>query len=70
MNSVKADGVDVEVSYNKPVNWFGGSDIGVRLLGSYLHENSRINSVGLKTELQGSFGSPPAWTGCRSGSSN
>ena len=46
------------MSYNRPVNWFGGSDIGVRFLGSYLHENSRTNSAGLKTLTEGSFGLP------------
>jgi hypothetical protein len=50
--------VDFEVSYNKPVDWFGGSNIGFRFLGSYLHENSRTNSANVKTQTQGSFGLP------------
>jgi outer membrane receptor protein involved in Fe transport len=58
VNEVGADGVDFEVQYNRPVNWFGGSNIGVRFLGSYLHENSRTNSAGVKTVTSGSFGLP------------
>src|SRR6185503_6890310 len=58
VNEVGADGVDFEVQYNRPVNWFGGSNIGVRFLGSYLHENSRTNSAGVKTLTEGSFGLP------------
>ncbi|MFO7286536.1 MAG: TonB-dependent receptor [Gammaproteobacteria bacterium] len=59
--SVKADGVDFEIVYNRNVNWFNGSQVFVRLLGSYLEERSNTNSQGVKTEVQGRFGFPE-WT--------
>src|SRR5690606_28396822 len=59
--SVRADGVDFEIAYNRDVDWFGGSRVFVRLLGSYLEERSNTNSVGQKTEVQGRFGFPD-WT--------
>jgi outer membrane receptor protein involved in Fe transport len=51
--SAVASGVDLELSHNRPVDWFGGSNIGFRLLGSYLRENSRINSAGVETDYAG-----------------
>src|SRR5690606_36844619 len=59
--SVRADGVDFEIAYNRDVNWFGGSRVFVRLLGSYLEERSNTNSAGVKSEVQGRFGFPE-WT--------
>jgi outer membrane receptor protein involved in Fe transport len=59
--SVEAIGVDFEVVYNRGVNWFGGGDVNVRLLGSHLEERSNTNSTGAKTEVQGRFGFPE-WT--------
>jgi iron complex outermembrane receptor protein len=64
--SVEATGVDFEVVYNKPVNWFGGSNVYMRLLGSYLEERSNTSSAGVKTEVQGRFGFPE-WTAVLSG---
>jgi outer membrane receptor protein involved in Fe transport len=55
VNSVEANGVDFEVSYGQPL---GGGDLGVRLLGSYLDENSRTDSKGTKTLTEGGFGLP------------
>jgi iron complex outermembrane recepter protein len=63
VTSAISSGVDVELSHNRPVDWFGGSDVGFRLLGSYLRENSRINSVGVETDYAGAnsvFGLLPA----------
>ena len=55
VNSVEANGVDFEVSYARPA---GGGELGVRLLGSYLDENSRTDSKGTKTFTEGGFGLP------------
>src|SRR5690606_19821324 len=70
--SVKADGVDFEIVYNRNVNWFNGSQVFVRLLGRYLEARSHTNSQGVKTEVQGRFvsrsgrpSSRPAWSGGR-----
>src|SRR5690606_32258691 len=64
--SVRADGVDFEIAYNGQVNWFRGSNVFLRLLGSYLEERSNTNSAGVKTEVQGRFGFPE-WTAVLSG---
>lgn len=58
VNSARATGIDFEMSYNTPVDWFGGSNVGVRMLGSRLNENSRTNSAGAKTNTAGQFGLP------------
>ena len=59
VNSQDATGVDFEVSYGTNVDWFGGGEFfNVRALGSYLSENSRTNSAGLKTLSEGTFGLP------------
>jgi len=55
VNSVKANGVDFEVIYGQPL---AGGELGVRLLGSYLDENSRTDSKGTKTLTEGGFGLP------------
>ncbi len=57
-DSVFAQGVDFEIAYRTDVPWLGGSFVGVRLLGSYLRENSSTNSEGVKTETTGVFGLP------------
>jgi outer membrane receptor protein involved in Fe transport len=58
-NSVKASGVDFEINYGTPVEWFGGGEfVNVRALGSYLRERSNTTQAGAKTEIQGRFGSP------------
>ena len=59
--SVKVSGVDFELIYNRAVNWFGGGNVNVRLLGSHLEERSNTSSQGVKTEVQGRFGFPE-WT--------
>ena len=54
-NSVKAEGVDVEIDYGKRVNWFRGSNIDVRLLASHLAERSNTSSAGVKTDVEGRY---------------
>ncbi len=57
--SVKASGVDFEIVYRTPVEWFGDAEnVSLRLLGSYLRERSNTSSAGVKTEIQGGFGQP------------
>jgi iron complex outermembrane recepter protein len=68
-NSVIAKGVDFEVGYRTDVGWFGGGLVGVRLLGSYLRENSSTNSAGVTTETTGVFGLPK-WNYILSGNFN
>ena len=70
--SVKAVGVDFELSYRRDVDWFGGGEVvGLRVLGSYLKERSDTNSAGVVTELEGTFPFPgvphPEWTAMISG---
>jgi len=70
VNSQDATGVDFEVSYGTDVNWLGGGEfVNVRMLGSYLSENSRTNSTGVKTSSEGGFGLPD-WNYQLSGSYN
>jgi outer membrane receptor protein involved in Fe transport len=57
---VEAKGIDYEVNYRKDVDWFGGSSIGVRFLGSFLDERTDINAAGVVTKLEGTFGVVPA----------
>jgi outer membrane receptor protein involved in Fe transport len=57
-NSAEAEGIDFEVNYRKGVNWFGGGDVGLRLLGSWLDERNDITSTGAVTRLAGTFGLP------------
>ncbi len=64
--SVKAEGVDVEIVFNRNVNWFGGGSVNTRLLASHLKERSNTDSAGTKTQVQGRFGFPE-WTGIVSG---
>ncbi|MFC1495291.1 TonB-dependent receptor domain-containing protein [Thermodesulfobacteriota bacterium] len=54
--SVKGTGIDFEIGYQRPVNWFGGGETaGLRLLASHLEERSNTDSAGNKTEVQGAF---------------
>jgi outer membrane receptor protein involved in Fe transport len=69
VNSVRATGVDFEVAYSAQVDWFGGSNVGVRMLGSFLNENSRTDSAGNKTNTAGQFGLPE-WQYTLSGNFN
>ena len=60
--SVKAEGIDFEIGYNKPVNWFGGGEsINLRFLGSYQSERSNTDGEGNVTEFMGGTGFPE-WT--------
>jgi outer membrane receptor protein involved in Fe transport len=52
--SVKAVGVDFEIGYRTQVDLFGGGEnINIRLLGSYVGENSSTNVAGVTTETVG-----------------
>ena len=57
-NAVEAKGVDLEVNYRRGVNFFGGGDIGLRFLSSWLDERNNISSTGTVTKLAGTFGLP------------
>ncbi|HEX6996885.1 MAG TPA: TonB-dependent receptor [Gammaproteobacteria bacterium] len=64
--AVEAKGTDIEVNYRRAVDWFGGGDLGLRFLGTYLKERNNIDQQGQVTELKGTFelGVPfPEWTG-------
>ena len=60
---VEAKGIDYEVNYRKDVDWFGGSSVGVRFLGSLLDERTDINTAGVRTQLEGTFGVVPTPNG-------
>jgi iron complex outermembrane receptor protein len=60
-NAVEATGVDFEVNYRRGVDFFGGGDIGLRFLGSWLDERNNVSSTGTVTRLAGTFGLPE-WT--------
>lgn len=66
-NAVEAKGVDFEVNYRRAVNFFGGGDVGVRFLGSWLDERNNISSTGTVTRFAGTFGLPE-WTSWIQGS--
>jgi len=56
----EAKGIDLEVNYRKDVDWFGGGElIGMRFLGSFLDERTDINTAGVRTRLEGTFGVVP-----------
>jgi outer membrane receptor protein involved in Fe transport len=62
VNSQRARGVDFELAYNTDVEWFGGGErVGLRLIGSWLDENSSTNSAGVKTETTELY-SLPEWS--------
>jgi hypothetical protein len=57
---VEAKGIDYEVNYGRDVDWFGGGEaINVRFLGSFLDERTDINTAGVRTALEGTFGLVP-----------
>jgi iron complex outermembrane recepter protein len=66
-NAVEATGVDFEVNYRRGVNFFGGGDVGLRFLGSWLDERNNVSSTGTVTALAGTFGLPE-WTSLIQGS--
>jgi iron complex outermembrane recepter protein len=66
-NAVEATGVDFEVNYRRGVDFFGGSDVGLRVLGSWLDERNNVASTGTVTRLAGTFGLPE-WTSLIQGS--
>jgi outer membrane receptor protein involved in Fe transport len=51
LQAIKASGVDLEIDYNRHARIFGGEDetVGVRFLGSYLHDRSSTQ-VGAATD--------------------
>lgn len=65
VNSVEAQGIDFELSYNTDLNLFGGGETAlVRLIGSKLQHNTSRNSVGLVTHNEGAWvggASLPEW---------
>ncbi|HHX83113.1 MAG TPA: TonB-dependent receptor, partial [Pseudomonadaceae bacterium] len=71
-NIAKANvnGVDMEASYNMDVNWFGNNleSLNLRLLGSYLDENSTTNPGAPKVDRAGDVGVAglPRWRGVMS----
>jgi outer membrane receptor protein involved in Fe transport len=72
-NAVEAKGIDFEVNYRRGVNWFGGGDIGLRMLGSWLDERNDITSTGVVSELAGTCPTTvtcglPEWTSLIQGS--
>jgi outer membrane receptor protein involved in Fe transport len=66
-NAVEATGVDFEVNYRRGVDFFGGGDVGLRFLGSWLDERNNISSTGAVTRLAGTNGLPE-WTSLIQGS--
>jgi outer membrane receptor protein involved in Fe transport len=57
-NAAEAEGIDFEVNYRRGVNWFGGGDVSLRTLASWLEERNDITSTGAVTRLAGTFGLP------------
>ena len=57
-NAVEAKGVDFEVNYRRGVNFFGGGDVGLRFLSSWLDERNNVSSTGTVTHLAGTLGLP------------
>jgi iron complex outermembrane recepter protein len=63
-NSVRAKGIDFELGYRAPVDFFGGTEsISWRLIGSYVGENSSTskNAAGVKTKTETVKISYPEW---------
>lgn len=54
----EVSGVDIELAYTTPVQWFGASDANLswRFLGSWLKENSSTNAGTPKRDLMGEVG--------------
>lgn len=64
VSKAKISGIDVELGYQHPVDWFGGGErIGTRLFATWLQENSTTSSAGVKTDRAGETGSAalPEW---------
>jgi iron complex outermembrane recepter protein len=50
----KLEAIDAEIGYTRGINLLGGNEqISMRLLGTYLLENSTTNTAGVKTDLTG-----------------
>jgi iron complex outermembrane recepter protein len=61
VSKAKISGIDLEMGYSRPVDWFGGGErLGVRLFASFLDENSTTNSTGVKTDRAGQVGTGQA----------
>jgi outer membrane receptor protein involved in Fe transport len=58
LQSIKASGVDLEVDYNRHARIFGGEDetVGVRFLGSYLHDRSSTQQGAATDDASGDIG--------------
>lgn len=55
LSKAKIKGIDAEIGYARPITLFGGNErFGIRLFASWLDENSRTNSAGVKTDSVGS----------------
>jgi outer membrane receptor protein involved in Fe transport len=56
--SIKASGVDLEIDYNRRARIFGGEDetVGVRFLGSYLHDRSQTQLGAATDDAAGDIG--------------
>jgi iron complex outermembrane recepter protein len=55
LSKAKVSGIDGEIDYTHPITVFGGDErLTARLFVSWLDENSRTNSFGVKTDLLGS----------------
>ena len=60
VSRAKISGIDFEIGYARPVNFFGGDErLGVRLFATYLDENSTTNSAGVKTDRAGQVVTQP-----------
>lgn len=54
LSKAKISGIDGEIGYSRRITLFGGGErLGIRAFVSWLDENSRTNSVGLKTDSAG-----------------
>ena len=64
VSKAKISGIDFEMGYTKPVDWFGGGErIGTRLFATKLTENSTTSAAGVKTDRVGETGTYalPEW---------
>lgn len=64
VSKAKVAGVDFELAYRTEIDLFGGGEqLGLRLLGSWLDENSTTGATGVKTDRAGETGaaSLPEW---------
>jgi iron complex outermembrane recepter protein len=59
VSSAEAQGIDIEASYRTDIKLFGGDEsFSLRYLGSKLQHNTRRNSVGVVTQIDGTYGFP------------